>query len=245
MIKAFIFDLDGTLVQTEIMKAHSYALAAMELKPGKIKKHKIIEEYKKLVGRSRQEVAKSLLNKFYLNNEAVKRLDEFKTGEAWEVFVKIRLNYYFEFLNNPRILSTVICPHTTALLKKVKSQNYKTALATTSHNDEASKVLDILKLTDLFDFIATRDLIEKSKPDPEIYDLVLSKLNIFPEECIAIEDSVTGIKSAIAAKINCIAVPNAYTSNSVNNSNLISEKWIINRPELLSNLVNDILTSLK
>ena len=64
MIKAFVFDLDGTLVQTEILKAHSYALAAMHLKSRCIKKQDVIEEYKKLVGVSREEVAKSLMKKF-------------------------------------------------------------------------------------------------------------------------------------------------------------------------------------
>ena len=47
MIKAFVFDLDGTLAQTEILKAHSYAKAVEELKPGKYKVHDLVDFYKK------------------------------------------------------------------------------------------------------------------------------------------------------------------------------------------------------
>ena len=69
-------------------------------------------------------------------------------------------------------------PVRTIIIKKGKAAEFKTALATTSHLDEAIRVLDTLGIKNLFDFIATRDLIEKSKPDPEIYNLVLSKLKI-------------------------------------------------------------------
>lgn len=241
MIRAFIFDLDGTLVQTEIMKAHSYALAAIELKPGKIKKHEVIEEYKNLVGRSRDEVAESLLKKFDLKSEAEKRLDEFKAGNAREVFIKIRLNYYYDFLATPRILKEIECPHAIALLEKVHSLNYKTALATTSHIDEALKVLNTLGIKNLFNFIATRDLVVKSKPDPEIYELVFSKLKVAPSETIVIEDSLTGIEAALAARANCIAATNDYTKKDVNAGNLLERKWIVNDIKNLDSVVEDMI----
>jgi len=243
MIKAFVFDLDGTLVQTEILKAHSYAKAIEKLKPGKYKAHDIIDSYKKLVGHSREEVASYFLLKYNLEEGCSKLIKEFKVKEPWEAFVKIRLKYYFEILNNPRMLKTVKCPYTTQLLKKVKQQNYKTALATTSHLDEATKVLETLNLQDLFDFIATRDKVKKSKPDPEIYKLVSSKLRVKPIECLAIEDSITGIKAALAAKINCIAATNDYTTDAVNKSKLIDKKWIVNDLKDLEAVVEKMIRS--
>ncbi|MGA7838056.1 MAG: HAD family phosphatase [Ignavibacteriaceae bacterium] len=241
MIKAFIFDLDGTLVQTEILKAHSYAKAVTKIKPGKIKEHDVVNAYKELVGRSREEVAKSLIEKFSLQEESVNLAEESGSDEPWEAFVNIRLDYYYESLKIPRIVKKVECPYSSRLLQKVKSQDYKTALATTSHIDEASKVLDTLGLKDLFDFIATRDLIKKSKPDPEIYNLVLSKLNVIPGECIVIEDSVTGIKAAVTAGMNCVAATNDYTRDIVIESNLLEEKWIVNDLKQLDSVVEEMI----
>lgn len=241
MIKAFIFDLDGTLVQTEIMKAHSYALAAIELKPGEIKKHRVIEEYKKLVGRSREEVAKALLHEFNLAGDAEKKLDEFKADEAWQVFVKLRLKYYYEFLGNPRILREIECPYAISLLRKVKASGYRIGLATTSNVDEALKVLTTLGIRSKFDFIATSDLVKKNKPDPEIYNLVFSRLNVLPQECIVIEDSVTGITAALSAETNCISVVNYYTADTVRESGLLEDKWIAYNPADLDGIVGEML----
>ena len=241
MIKAFVFDLDGTLAQTEILKAHSYAKAVEELRPGKYKVHDLVDFYKKLVGHSREEVANYFLLKFKLEKESERLVKEFKVKEPWEAFVKVRLKYYFEFLSTPRILEKVKCPYTTNLLKKVKQLNYKTALATTSHLDEATEVLDTLGLKNLFDFIATKDTIENSKPDPEIYKLVLSKLKIRPVQCIAIEDSLTGIKAALAAKINCIAATNDYTRDSVNKSSLLERTWIVNNLDNLESVAEKMI----
>ena len=70
MIKAFVFDLDGTLAQTEILKAHSYAKAVEKLKPGKYKSRTLINFYRKLVGHSREEVANFFLQKFKIEKES-------------------------------------------------------------------------------------------------------------------------------------------------------------------------------
>ena len=89
-------------------------------------------------------------------------------------------------------------------------------------------MLETLGLKGQFNFVATRDLVENSKPDPEIYKLVLSKLKVKPAQCIVIEDSLTGIKAALAARLNCIAVPNDYTVSILNKTRLIEKKWIVN-----------------
>ena len=62
-MKAIIFDLDGTLVQTEILKASSYAKAATALRPGSLEEDEVIEAFKEVVGLSRSEVAKAILHK--------------------------------------------------------------------------------------------------------------------------------------------------------------------------------------
>jgi phosphoglycolate phosphatase-like HAD superfamily hydrolase len=69
MIRAFVFDLDGTLVETEELKALSYARAAVELCPDLVEAD-VVEAFKDFVGRSRQEVATGLVRRFGLQEAA-------------------------------------------------------------------------------------------------------------------------------------------------------------------------------
>ena len=77
MIQAMIFDLDGTLVQTERLKAISYAQAAVELCPDALTEAQVIEAFKEVVGLSRQEVAATLMERFGLEDAARARMAEF------------------------------------------------------------------------------------------------------------------------------------------------------------------------
>ena len=74
MIRAMIFDLDGTLVQTERLKALSYARATAELCPHEVSEHEVIEAFKGVVGLARQEVAQTLVEQFDLQEKAAERM---------------------------------------------------------------------------------------------------------------------------------------------------------------------------
>ena len=58
-----------------------------------------------------------------------------------------------------------------------------------------------------FNFIGNDKIVLRKKPHPDIYNITLKKLNIRPEECLAIEDTEESMKSALKAKIRCIAFP--------------------------------------
>ena len=79
--------------------------------------------------------------------------------------------------------------HNLAILKIAKIQGCRTGLATMSRCAQATRVLQILKLSDTFDFAATRDDVDSGKPDPEIYNLVSDELEVPASECLVIEDS--------------------------------------------------------
>ena len=58
-----------------------------------------------------------------------------------------------------------------------------------------------------FNFIGNNKLVLREKPYPDIYKITLKKLKISPKECLAIEDTEESMKSALKAKIRCVAFP--------------------------------------
>ncbi len=236
MIKAIVFDLDGTLVQTEILKAMSYAKAAVKLRP-KLTEAEVINGFKEVVGKPRKVVAQALLKKFKLEKAAHKKMPQFEVAAPWQAFVQIRLKIYHAMIDDPKTLLKYRCPYNMGLLKWARKNRFKTGLATMSHCPQANRVLKILEIESLFDFIATRDDVEAGKPDPEIYALVAAELKLKPQQCLVIEDSVSGVQAALAAGMGCISVTTDFTRKSVYDSGLLPDKWIIDDSKNLRKIV--------
>jgi beta-phosphoglucomutase len=118
VIRAFIFDLDGTLVETEELKGLSYARAALELRPD-LSEEEVLEAFKDLVGLLRQEVAVGLMRRFALEEAAHDRMAEFGVGTPWQAFVRIRLGIYEELLADPELVLEHRYPHNIAQLRDV------------------------------------------------------------------------------------------------------------------------------
>jgi HAD superfamily hydrolase (TIGR01549 family) len=179
-----IFDLDGTLVQTERLKALSYARAAIELCPRDITEEEVLEAFKEVVGLSRREVAQALVERFDLESAARVRMADFGVSAPWQAFVQVRLRIYEEMLADPEVLRNNQWPHNMALLEEARRAHCKVGLATMSYCAQVQRVLEILNLTDTFDFVASRDDVEHGKPDPEMYLLVAGELGVPPSECL-------------------------------------------------------------
>ena len=239
MIKAVIFDLDGTLVQTEILKAHSYGKALAELSDNSVREEQVVKIFKQLVGLSRKEVAKKLIEQFgrHINNAQLKN-DE---NSLTQILIKRRLNIYHGMLSDQEILPKYSCRYNIGLLKKAIEKGFKTGLATMSHCEQVKKVLKVIELENNFDYIITRDEINNPKPDPEIYLKMLEKLGLSNDEAIIIEDSLSGIKASQAASVTVFAVTNSLTEEKVKDSRIIDPSFIItNRQELIDKVFSYI-----
>jgi beta-phosphoglucomutase len=242
MIRAFVFDLDGTLVETEALKALSYARAAVELRPD-LDEKEVVEAFKDFVGLSRQEVAVGLMQRFGLEEAARGRMAEFGVDRPWQTYVQVRLRVYDEMLGDPKLVQEHRYPHNIALLRDVRREGYPTALATQSHREHARRVLDILGLVDEFDVVVTRDDVEHGKPDPEMHLLAARELGIEPEECLAIEDSPAGVKAALAADMEAIAVTTELTRQKFRDTDLLDRRWVVDDPRMLPTVVRRRLSS--
>ncbi|NVM25255.1 MAG: HAD family phosphatase [Desulfobacterales bacterium] len=242
MIHAMIFDLDGTLVQTERLKALSYAHAAKELCPNGVSEGEVIEAFKEVVGLSRQEVATTLMERFKLAEAARSRMGEFGVSTPWQALVQVRMKYYEAMLDDPEVVLAHQWPHNVALLHEARRIACKTALTTMSYCAQARRILKVFNLIDEFDFIATRDDVEHGKPDPEIYELVARELMLHPNECLAIEDSPVGVKAALAAGMWCIAVTTPFTRNRIYGGHLIDDRWVVDDPGTLTDVVREMIS---
>lgn len=239
-IRAMIFDLDGTLVQTEKLKALSYAQAVVELCPVDIEEADVIDAFRSVVGRSRQAVAEFLVERFALYETAQARMAEFGVDAPWEALVALRLRYYQTMLANPEALRSNQWPHNVALLRQARAYQCKVALATMSHREQVDRVLEVLGFADSFDVVATRDDVQRGKPDPEIYLMVSDALAVPPEETIVVEDSPSGVRAALAAGMHVVAVGTPFTGGQLQAMPELPASHRADEPEQLAGVIEHI-----
>lgn len=102
-------------------------------------------------------------------------------------------------------------PGVVRFIQEARRLNIPMAVASSSECSWVRGQLKRIGLLDSFSSVITSDDVSQVKPDPELYLAAASSLKLQPAECIAFEDSLNGIKSAKAAGIYCIAIPNEIT----------------------------------
>jgi beta-phosphoglucomutase len=188
MLQAVLFDLDGTLANTdpvhikvwrEILEPHGYTVDDAFFKEnisGRLNEHLIKELLPQL---SAEEGAKLAVDK-----EAQFR--ELAATELWRM------------------------PGFDELYEWIKAQGLKTGVVTNAPRANAEFVLKVLELELAFDFVLIAGDLPRSKPDPLPYLTALEKCEVEAERAIAFEDSKTGIQSAVAAQIPTIGVASTH-----------------------------------
>jgi len=102
-------------------------------------------------------------------------------------------------------------PGINRIMKEAMNRGLKVGICTTS-NEKAAHAVAYEILKDIkFDFVLAGDVVEKKKPDPDIYLLALKKGGLKAEECIVMEDSRNGLLAAKAAGMNVVVTTNHYT----------------------------------
>lgn len=184
---AVIFDLDGVITDTAAYHYLAWKRLADELD---IYFDAEINESLKGVDRM-------------ASLEIVLKNSDKKFSEAEKSELADRKNsYYRELLS--KMTPKDILPGVIDVLKKLKGQNIKTALASASKN--AFMVVDKLELRGYFDYIVDARLIKKGKPDPEIFLTAAEHLDTPPERCIGVEDARAGIIAIKAAGMYSVGI---------------------------------------
>lgn len=97
------------------------------------------------------------------------------------------------------------------LLDEAAAAGYRLGLATSSDREWVEQWLGRHALLDCFSTLATRDDVARVKPSPELYALASERLGVRPEEALAVEDSLNGATAAVAAGLAVVVVPNDVT----------------------------------
>lgn len=99
-------------------------------------------------------------------------------------------------------------------ITELRERGIPAAVATSSRNPHAQQHLTAAGLYDLFDTVVTRDDVRNPKPHPEPYIMAAARLGIDPRQCLALEDSHAGVRAAHAAGMQTIMVPDLVGPNA-------------------------------
>lgn len=192
MIKALVFDFDGLIIDTETPSYYAfqqlYKKYGVELPAA---------TYAQCVGTS--------LEHFNPYTYIAECLDEVIDLAIFKAEFK---TIYAELLKEADIRPGVI-----DYLEAAKQMNLKIGLASSSTISWIEPYLQKHGLAGFFDSICTAELVERVKPDPELYLQSLKNLGVTGEEAISFEDSLNGFKAAQAAGLHCVIVPNELTKD--------------------------------
>lgn len=203
-IKAIIFDVDGTLADTE--DAHRIAFNKAFAENGLDWNWDVALYDKLLKVTGGKERIKYFVSDFLTGytkpenfDELVKHLHKAKTA------------HYTAMLATGQI---PLRPGIKQLMDNARAAGILLAIATTTSPENVSGLLEVGLGKNWESYFAANgcgDIVPHKKPAPDIYNWVLDKLQLAPEDCIALEDSNNGLRSALAAGIKTYVTTNPYT----------------------------------
>jgi HAD superfamily hydrolase (TIGR01509 family) len=186
MIKAVIFDMDGLMFDTERLAVEGWVYA------GKQMGYNITKELVTKTCGSRIEDTKRIFLE-HLGND----IDFYGCR-------KVRVDYAEKYIADNGL---PLKPGLIELLDFLSSNNYKIALASSTEKQKVEHYLKSVGILKYFNSLICGDMVEKGKPQPDIYLKAAEALGVLPTECIALEDSLMGILSAYRAGLKPVMIP--------------------------------------
>ncbi len=186
MKRAVIFDMDGVMIDSEIVYL-GYQLEYAKTKNPDVR----MEDLHPMVGRTAKDAWK-VFEKAVHNGETWEELRQ-EYRENWNVYDQIDYKSMFRQEMIP-------------VLERLKSSGYKLAVASSTGLPLVERILKTNGIWDYFDEVVSGNMFERSKPDPEIYCFTAGKLGVGVEECLVLEDSTVGITAAHRAGMTVAAL---------------------------------------
>ncbi len=188
---AYLFDMDGTLVDSEKLKSQALVKACSHF-GGLVN----VDTYKAVMGESWEQVTNYFFTKAQIAPDFDKFNSVFKHDYQELLFQKLNPNpYVFEFLS------------------VLKERGKKIGVVSSAFAWMVDQILTQLELKILFDCVITKENVTRHKPDPEAYLVALEKLNLPSSEVLVYEDSEVGLVAAKRAGCDAIVFKHEFNTN--------------------------------
>lgn len=203
-IKAIIFDMDGVLIDAKDWhyEALNRALDCFGYTP--ISRNDHLSNFDGLS--TRKKLSMHFQTK-YLSPEEHQAIDQKKQELTFDIIEQNCCQYL---------------PHI-EMLEKLKSEGYHLAVCSNSIRKTVEMMLSKSGIIKYFDFYLSNQDVKNPKPDPEIYDVAISKLKLSPSEVLICEDNVRGIESALKSKAFVLEIGTIADVNHKNVSDAIKK----------------------
>lgn len=222
--RGVIFDLDGTLVNTEYyanqawnnyLSSHNYDIKLMP--------HNLLGATRKDCAAAFRQAYGKEFDYEYISAEVMKK--KFEMYDGAESLVKAGLREMLVFLER---------------------ENIRISIGTSSYRPYVDRVLKLVNLHETFDIIVTGETVTKGKPDPETFIRAAEMMKLSSAECLVIEDSENGVKAGLAGGFQVLHIPDSglaegdlSTGNIATDYNICKKK--AHNPVILDDLVQAMI----
>ena len=183
--RAAIFDMDGVIVDSEIVY-NDYLLAFAQTKNPAV----VMDDINPMVGRTKKDSWMIMQNA--INN-----------GQTWEeLYAEFRVLDIYQYVDYQKIFR----PEALVVVQELKKRGYRVALASSTGPRLIARIMEETGMRPWFDLIVSGGPFKQSKPDPEMYHYTAKTLKVKEEECFVIEDSEVGIEAGKAAGMTVAAL---------------------------------------
>jgi HAD superfamily hydrolase (TIGR01509 family) len=184
MIKAVLFDMDGLMVESEMLHYQAYKEVLSQFGVTLT-----LEDYFAAWGSDK--------------DMCIRFAEKFRTPISFEQLLEqkntlFREVYIYKVTPQKGLLD---------LLRTLKENHYLLAVCSSSQMYEIEIVLKAVGARDFFDQIVSAESVENGKPAPDCYLLTAKKLGVDPADCLVLEDAPKGVAAAKAAHMRCFAIP--------------------------------------
>ena len=185
-VKGIIFDLDGTLLDTEKYQWKGWLVAMQELGIDLTQ-----EDYLLYAGRGGKMIDEDLIERFGLLTGL---------GSILERKKELLMRWFAEE-------ELIIYPFAEETICHCRDNGYGIALCSGGDIEEVALKLERSGLGKYFEVVVSGSDVERNKPFPDIYMRTLSLMGMTPDNCLAVEDTQYGLQAAKDAGLRCFAVP--------------------------------------
>jgi len=201
-LKALIFDVDGTLAETEGVHLQAFNMA---FKDAGLDWHWSAALYKKLLKTTGGKERMKTYLRDYLEVDVASWEDRIPKLHAEKT------KHYVEIVKGGGLK---LRPGVQALMDEARAVGLTLAIATTTSRpnvDALCRSIWNVQTEDIFKVVACGDEVPRKKPAPDVFKLALERLGLPAENCIGFEDSYNGMLSSLGANLTTVIVPSFYT----------------------------------